>query len=165
MSGITVYDQPHVLREVEIHLLDNPHDFSQFFHQVVFVVEAPCGIYQHHVAVTCQCRIAGVKGYRSGVGTLLVLYEFGAAALCPCFQLFDCCCAESIAGRNHDFFAFVFKACGQFSDSGSLAGAIYPDDQDDMRLALQFKGRRVLEQAFSLAPHNVEDLFGGKRLA
>ena len=159
LSGIAVDYEPHIVRHVGAHLLDNADNFLEFFHQVVFVVQTASGIYQHHVATAGHSRIAGIERHGRRVRAFLMLHEFGTRTLRRGFQLINGRRAECIAGGNHHLLALVLQAGGKLTDGGRFTGTVYANHKHHVGLTLEFKRRRVLEQAFRFTPHDVKHLF------
>ena len=94
-----------------------------------------------------------------------MLHEFSTRALGPCFKLVNGSSTERIASSNHDLLAFVLETGSKLTDRRRLAGTVHANHKHHMRLTLEFKRRRVLEQAFRFITHDVEHLLCRKRLA
>ena len=94
-----------------------------------------------------------------------MLHEFGTRTFGPRFKLVNRRRTERIASGNHHLLAFVLEACRKLTDCRRLACTVHTYHEHHMRLALEFKRRRILEQAFRFVTHNVEHLLCREGLA
>ena len=66
--------------------------------------------------------------------------ELSTAALCPYFELVNCCRAEGIRRRQHNSFALCLVIGSQLADGRGLTGTIYTDNQMHRRAVFRRAG-------------------------
>ncbi|MNP36076.1 hypothetical protein D3C76_1294390 [compost metagenome] len=133
------------MRCLGIELADHPANLFQFFHQVVFGVQATGGIGDQHIDATGLGGLHGVEDHRGRVGTSVLRDHRDLVALTPYLQLLHCCGTEGVAGGEHDFLAFQLQFLRQLADRGGLTGAVDAHHQDHERLVLRGDFQRLLD--------------------
>ena len=101
LPGAGIDSQHNFMRRIFVQLLHDANDFFQFFHQVRFILQTPCGIGYQHVHVTRLRRLDGVKDHGCGIRTGMLSNHRDVVALAPDLQLFYRRRTESIARRQH----------------------------------------------------------------
>src|SRR3712207_3608843 len=76
-------------------------DFLQFFHQVELSLKSSGGVDDQDIYITGQCRIDGVKGDRTRIGTLALRDNRYTDAIGPSFDLLNRCGTECVRRSNH----------------------------------------------------------------
>ena len=133
LPGAGVNRQHHFMRCFNIKLLHHTDDFLQFFHQVRLVLQAPCGIGNQHINVTCFCRLNRIENHRSGICAGVLCNDRNIVALAPHLKLLNRCRTEGIARRQHHRFTLLLELTRQLADGGGFTHAVDADHQNNER--------------------------------
>ena len=107
-------------------------DFGELVHETHLVVETTGGVDDDDVGILGQRALEGVVGHRGGVGPHALLHDGHLDAVGPKHELLDGGGAEGVGSAEHDFFACLLVAVGEFGDGGGLAYAVDTHDEDDV---------------------------------
>ena len=162
-----VEHEQHVVRGAGYFFLDGTVDFSQFLHEVYFVVQAACRINYGDIAAVFEGVVCRFVGYGAGVGVHALGEKVTADTLRPDFQLIHGCGAEGIGGAEHDFVAALFELGCQLADSGCFAHTVHADHEQDVRFfprwnveVLRIGGVVFAQQLHNLVAQQVVEFVG-----
>ncbi len=86
----------------------------------------------------------GIEEHRRGIAARLVLDHFCSGTIAPDLQLLDGGGAKRVGSRQQDGLALGAEGMRQLADGGRLASAVDTDDENDLRLAINFLHRILL---------------------
>ena len=101
LPGAGIDSQHNFMRRIFVQLLHHTNDFFQFFHQVRFVLQTPCGISDQHIYVSRLRRLNSVKDNGGRIRTGMLSNHRNIVTLTPDLQLLYRRGTESIARRQH----------------------------------------------------------------
>src|SRR5262249_20442295 len=113
-------------------LAKNAVDLFKLFHQIGFILQAPCGVDEDDIAASRFSSSEGIEGNSRRVGAGGGLDDVDAEFFCPHCQLLNGSCAERICGGDEHFLAFFLVIFSEFGNGRRFAAAIDADDEEDI---------------------------------
>ena len=95
-------------------------------------------IAEKHINFSCLCRMHRIKDHTCRICVFSPCDNIYASSVCPFFKLLYCCCTERICCCQHNLSALLLKLACHFTDTCSLADAVYTDHQHNRLLMFKF---------------------------
>src|SRR5215212_1372312 len=141
-----VDDEEGLVRRALELLGDHASNFCQLLHQVRLGVQTAGGIDDYDVATAAGRSLDRVVGNSGRVATPFSADEIGPGALGPDLELLLGGGAEGVCRAKYHRPPVVAQAVGELADRRRLTRAVDADHQDNARLPVQLKPRRLAEK-------------------
>src|SRR6202165_1925781 len=112
-------------------LFDHAVNLLELFHEIVFGLNTPGGIDNHHIAPVRLGPLDGVIDDGSGIGTLVLADDRNGGAVSTKLELIDSPGAEGVGGGEGDVVSFFRETIGHLRDTGGFPCAIDANDEND----------------------------------
>ncbi len=117
-----VYDAVHLL---------------ELFHQVLFVVEAPCRITDQYIRLPRLCSVDGIIYHGRRIRAVCAADHINARAVRPLRELIPCRGAERICRGDQHFLSLPLQDTCKLADRRGLSDAVDADHKYDRLLLLK----------------------------
>src|SRR5688500_13250499 len=100
----------------------HPRNLLQFFHQIVFCLQAACGIYDQEVCLaTFLAGADGIKDHGSRISPWFMRNDFDTGTLTPNLELIDGSGTKGICRGDQRAASAIFVKMGHLADACRLA--------------------------------------------